>query len=412
MRSLLGLMVLLTALPGVASGQPVDLSPGQSVYVADEQSRLRAAPSTRSDVLASLERGRWLEVVQTGELLVIQGRGAPWVQVRDPWAPDSDAPFVTPTSGWVWGGLLLPIPEGLSPPSVANWERVVVRVDPHTRELDLDGGDGEAVAWATHFDPDRKGTPRTLEIAEWLRLGATPARSWKLVGWRRLTRLAVIDLVDGLTWLQVEGQGNRRQNRILLRPSLLDAPVLDLDHDTGGAPHRRATTLLLVDAAADGIDELAVLEVTSDDTGQPLERGLSRFALTTEGPQPIGEPLVRSALMPAPNLVIESVEVARRRGLAHITLAVRSEAAATAATQVVIESWGERPGGPSGLSRSSRSVTRAELPALVPGRVAEVVLEAPLSRGWGRFAVEATVVPATVESQLDDNRKLVVVELQ
>jgi hypothetical protein len=412
MRSPLRLALLLAVLaPLHAHAQLPGLSPGQGVYVTDEQTRLRAAPSTSSDVLASLERGRWLEVVQTGEALVVQGRSATWVQVRDPWAPDSDATFVTPTGGWVWGGLLLPVPAGLSPPSIANWERVVVRVDPHTRELDLDGGDGEAVAWATHFDPDREGTPRTLEIAEWMRLGTTPAKSWKLVGWRRLTRLAVIDLPDGVTWLQIEGQGNRRQSRVLLRPSLMDAPALDLDHDTGNGPSWRTTTLLMVDSDADGVDELTVLEVTSDAAGQAVERGLSRFALTTAGPQQLGEPLVRSALMPAPNLVLESIDVHARRGRARITLQVRSEAAGTEDTQVVVKSWGERAGGPSGLSRSSQVVTRAAVPALVPGRVAEVVLSAPLERGWARLAVEATIVPSTVESQLNDNRKLVVVEL-
>lgn len=412
MRALCAATALLALGPIRAVAQSTSaFEPGGSVYVTDEQTRLRAAPSTRSDVLASLERGRWLEVVGTGDVLEIRGRAAPWIQVRDPWAPEAGAAFLTPTSGWVWGGLLHPLPEGLSPPSVANWERVVIRVDPHTREIDLAGGDGEAVAWAVHFDPDRDGAPRTLEVAEWMRLGAAPSRSWKLVGWRRLARMAVVPLPDGLTWLQLEGQGNRRQSRILLRASLLDVPTLDLDHDIGVAAGHRSTSLLWVDTDEDGVDEVTVLEVTSDDLGRPIERGLSRFALAAKGPRPLGNPMVRSALMPAPNLVVEGIEVARRGGGAAITVRVRSEAASAAATDVVVRTWGERPGGRVGLERSALSVTRGALPALVPGRVAEVMLDAPLERGWPSLAVDATIVPADVESQLDDNHHRVIAEL-
>ncbi len=402
-------VALVASLPLRALAATAPLPPGQAVYVTDEQTRLRATPG--GDVLGSLERGRWLEVVATGEPLRLHGRTAPWIQVRDPWAPNEDGPFVSPTGGWVWGGLLLPVPDGVSPPSVANWERVVIRVDPHTRELDLGGGDGEAVAWAAHFDPDQEGTPRTLEVAEWMRLGAAPARSWKLVGWRRLGRLAVLPLKDGLTWLQVEGEGSRRQSRVLLRASLLDLPVLDLDGDTGGSTHRRATSLLFVDSDGDGVDDLTVLEVLYDESGRPVERGLSCFALTSEGPRAVADPVVRSALMPAANLGIEGIDVAQRRGLVRITLQVRSQSAGSAATEVVIRTWGERPGGPAGLRRSAPSVTRAALPPLVPGRVTEVVLDRALEAGWPLLTVDATIVPSTVESQLDDNRKKVTVAL-
>lgn len=397
------LLLLLTGF-GLREGHAQALTPGGGVYVTDEQTRLRAGPSTHHDVLASLERGRWLEVVELGGELTVGGVSAPWVRVRDPWAPETDAPFSAPTAGWVWGGLLRPIPEDVAAPSVANWERVLVRVDPHTRALALEG-DGEAVAWAAHFDPDREGRPRTLEVAEWLRLGAAPARSWQLVGWRRLARLSVIPVEDGLSWLRIEGEGHRRQRRILLRPSLLEGEVLDL----GGDRTQGATQLLTLQ---DGqTTELVVLEVTKDEGGQPLQRGMTRFALIADGPQPLADPAVRSALMPAPNLLVEGVSAVRRGAICDVRVAVRNEAAGADSTRLLVRAWGERVVR-GAIERGAVITVEAELPALVPGRVAEVTAEVPLARSWSRLALELTVVPVPIESRLDDNRKRVAIEPQ
>ena len=404
-RGALLVCTLLLGLTGLAPRPGHALDVGTSVYVTDEETRLRAGPATGTDVLASLERGRWLQVQEVGPAAQIGGLEAPWIRVSDPWAPETDAPFLAPTSGWVWGGLLRPIPAELTQPSVANWERVVVRVDPHTRALDLDSADGQAVAWAVHFDPDREGSPRTLEVAEWMRLGAAPTRSWTLVGWRRLASLSVVPLPEGLTWLRIEGEGNRRQRRTLLRPSLLDAQALDLDWSGAGA---RSTELLFTDLDGDGGDELVLLETSFDDQGQPLERGLSRFALTAEGPAPLEDPVVRNALMPAPNLIVESVSTVRAGATVVLTVRVRSEAAGAAASTLVVRSWGERR--ESEATRGPLQRTTAPVPALVPGQIVEVPLSIEVERGWPLVGIEATIVPVAVESRLDDNRWRATVE--
>ena len=395
-----------------AVGQAAEVSPflaGSNVYVTDEETRLRAAPSTHSDTLASLERGRWLEVVALGAPLTIAGVWAPWVQVRDPWAPEGDSPFLAPTSGWVWGGLLRPIPETLPAPSVANWERVIVRVDPHSRLLDQTGKGGEAVAWAVHFEPDRDGAPRTLELAEWLRLGAAPTASWRLVGWRRLGRLSILAGRDAITWLRLEGEGNRRQARVLLRPSLLDAPPLDLD-GSGRSGQPTATTVLPVDVDGDGTDELAVLETPADSSQVPIQRGLSWFALTAKGAELLGEPVVRGALMPSPNLLVESVAATRAaRHELVVVVVVRNEAAGAPASELILRASGRRVVD-GVVHRGEPVVSRGQLPALVPDRIYELRFAVPLETEWDGVDLEATVVPVPVEERLDDNRKRITIE--
>ncbi|MES2703322.1 MAG: hypothetical protein V4649_11820 [Bacteroidota bacterium] len=104
--SLLTLLLAFISLPAYSQeeyqnfGQAYAFEPRQQVYVFDTAT-IRLSPDPRAELMIRVAPGRSLFVVQTGKMLTINNKSAPWVQVTY----HSGGPVL---KGFVWSGQLSP----------------------------------------------------------------------------------------------------------------------------------------------------------------------------------------------------------------------------------------------------------------------------------------------------------------
>lgn len=380
-------MLLLLALllaPPVQAGAAME--PGQAVLVQSGGTRLRVEPSLRADVVTELEEGRWLELVSVGELATVAGVEAPWLQVRDPWAPMGDGLLAGPWEGWVWGGLVGAAPEEVPEVTHALWDRLFA---------DPGGGAGPRM-WALRPAADQPGV---VEVGEWTGTAQAPDRVRPLVGWQAIDSIHRQDPGNGRTWLWLIGRGDDGHRRGQLVPTSCDAEPLEVILSGEPAPGQRLRgSLYLIDLEGDGQHEAVVQWVRSGADGEVHERHFAPFQLDADGTvrQAPGAQ-VRDALLPPPDLAVRAVGLRRSGRQAFAVVTVANAGARSEPTRLDV-SVAARVGGQDLL-------VRADLPALAPGEERELELPVGLPRGTvGGFLVDAVVVPTGVEADLGNNR--------
>ena len=349
--------------------------------------RLRAEASLRSDVVTVLEAGRWLELLAVGELATVAGIEAPWLRVRDPWAPLGDGLLAGDWRGWVWGGLVGPAPDDLPEVTHALWDRLFATPA---------GGEGPRM-WALRPAADQPGV---VEVGEWTGSGQAPDRLRPLDGWLSIDSIHRQDPGNGRVWLWLTGRGSDGHRRGQLVPAGCAAAPLEVALTAEPSPGQQLRGgLYLIDLDGDGVDEALVQWVLTDAAGEIVQRHFAPFALAADGTtsQSPGAQ-VREALLPAPDLQVRAVALRRQRSdgaLVEVTLF--NGGARSTATRLDVSV--------AGSAMAEPTVHRAEVPALSPGQEVRLELAVDLGRrGSGRFLVEALVVPRGVEVELANNR--------
>lgn len=352
-------MLLSLLIPCLAQAQA---APGEAVRVNVDGAWLRVGPSTSADGVQLLEAGRWLELQERGPDDTIGAETAPWWSVSDPWAADEGA------RGWVWGGLLDPLPEGLPSLEKTLWDRALVL-----------GAEGPVSVVAVHRD--RVGG--SLELAWWDRGSQTASGRRTLEGWTRFDGAWLKPTGAPRPWIWLDGeskQGDQGQLLSLaeadeLMPVLIEAP----GHDS---------ELLLVDLDGDGVQEAVVLVTETSPNGRVARRRYESFSLTERGAAlGRGDAEELAGLLDAPDLELTelSVQGDEIRALVHNT------GSSSRPTAVLARFADGAPGVHS----------RRPLPALMPGQTLPISL--PLPPGAGTLLV--TVLPASIESVLSNNRR-------
>ena len=391
----------LTASPALAAPGP---EVGAAVYVSGRGVRLRAGPSASTDVLAELEQGRWLAVDEVGDSATFDTHAAPWIRVSDPFAPLAASPFVGASAGWVWGGLVQTVPDATSPPSLANWERLILRVDPATGLVSPASERGEAVAWALHVNPGSESQPRTLEVGEWLRLGTTASRTWTALGWRSVSLLTTVEPGDGGAWLLIHGVAADGSDRIELRPSMLPGAGLVLDVRSTTQTGRGQVDLLWEDVDGDGVTELITLEHREDARGATVGLTLQSYTLRAGVVGALAEAVNHEPLLPAPNLRLEAPTIHRVSGRASATFNVVCDGAARPAGTLVVRATA-LSGWSGGPRRTlGESVQRLAVPAMLPDQQVSITADVPLAlHDAAQLIVQGVVLPQGPEAKLLDN---------
>jgi hypothetical protein len=387
---LVAALVLACSLaPSPADADPLaGLEAGAAVVVIEGGSRLRTAPTTRSDVVTGLEQGRVLELVERGETATIAGVDAPWVRVRDPWAPLSGV-LAGPWEGWVWGGLLAPSPAGTPEVTHALWDRMFAAA----------GSDGATPrAWGLRSAAERDGA---LELGEWIDADPAPDRIRQLEGWTVVEAVHLKEPGGDRPWLWVLGRSAEGQRRGLLIPTGSDAEPLDLVLSTdldGG--QRLDGEFFLIDLDGDGVDEAVVQWVRRGADGEPIERHFAPFELAADGTSRPGRGQLRDALLPPPDLRITGVVVEAVGRRARLEIRVVNDGSRSEPTRLEV-----RVSPVDGRGRTATVEAELPLPALSAEETRELDLEVDLPRGaWGRCYLEVLAVPVGVELGLDNNR--------
>ena len=380
------MLTLGLAATAVAGSPAAPLEVGGAVLVREAGTRLRSEPTLRSDVIAELEEGRWLELVATGEVATIAGLEALWLHVRDPWAPMGDGLLAGPWEGWVWGGLIEPAPSAVPEVTHALWDRVFA----------LSGGGPGLLMWALRPATD---DPGALELGEWHASTQAPTRIRRLHGWQAVDSIHRREPGTDRIWLWLSGRGDDGRGRGQLVPTDSDAAPLDVVLRSELAEGQRLRgSLFLIDLEGDGRDEAVVQWVRTDRSGVVLERHFAPFILEADGtsrPGPGGQ--VREALLPPPDLQVRGVELLRRSGEPVVVVTVANAGARSEPTRldVAITPRGD----------DLETLHRAAVRGLAPGEELEIELTVALTRDRGAAVlVDALVVPAGVELDLGNNR--------
>lgn len=366
-------------------GEP-PLEAGQALLVREGGTRLRAGPSLRDDVVTTLEEGRWLELVAVGEPATLSGVEAPWLQVRDPWAPMGDGLLAGPWEGWVWGGLVGPAPEEVPKVTHALWDRLFA----------VPEGDVGPRMWALRPAAD---SPGVVEVGEWTGTSQAPDRVRPLAGWQSIDAVHRQDPGNGRVWLWITGRGERGRVRGQLVPTGSDAEPLEVLLSGEPAPGQWLRgDLYLVDLDGDGRDEAVVQWARSDADAEVIERHFAPFDLADDGtvaPAPGAQ--VRDALLPPPDLKVRQVGLRRSGRKVLAVVSVVNAGARSEPTRLDVKV--------APKSRGAQVRARADVPALAPGEewLLEVPLELPRATALG-FLVDAVVVPTGVEADLGNNR--------
>jgi hypothetical protein len=380
------LLSLLVCSPLLAGPAAPILEPGAAVLVLEGGTRLRSEPSLRADVITDLEEGRWLELVAIGEPQVVAGLQAPWLQVRDPWAPLGDGMLAGPWDGWVWGGLVGPAPASAPQITHALWDRAFAVPE---------RGPGPLM-WALRPAADEPGV---VELGEWTGPTQAPDRIRPLRGWQAIDAIHRRDPGNGRIWLWLTGRGDAGQGRGQLVPTGVDAEPLEVM--LSGEPAEGQLLrgrLFLIDLEGDGQDEAVVQWIRFDRDGEVLDRHFAPFVLEADGSsRPGAGGQVREALLPPPDLRIRAVDLQRSGGGVVAVVAVVNSGARSGPTRLDVTVAPRADGQEVQL--------RGEVPALVPGEELEIRLPISLPRGGtGTFLVDALVVPVGVEADLGNNR--------
>lgn len=338
--------------------------------------------------MAELEQGRWLQVVARGDVETIGTTTAPWFQVRDPWAPLGNGPLAGPWEGWIWGGLLGPLPAGLPELTPALWDRVLVADEAEP---------GRPSMWALRPAADEPGV---VEIGEWSDPSPTPGLIRRQEGLAGIDAVHRLDPGNGRTWLWITGTGLVGETTGQLVPTGCQLPslVVTLDAETV-LGRRERTRLYLVDLDADGVQE-AILHGTEEDAASVVRRSYSFLRLGADGridgPEGVE---VRDGLLPPPDLAVRSVTIDVAASPATVFLTLANDGSRSDPTRLEIRVAG------SGTSASAPLLSILDLPSLAPAEERRITVPVVVPRTSGRrFLVEVLVVPTGVESSLDNNR--------
>lgn len=337
--------------------------PGDEVVVDASGLRLRAEPSLGGDVVAQLERGRWLRVIDSGPEQHIGARRAPWLRVVDPFAPDDGAV----REGWVWGALLQPLPRDAPRPDPVNWYRAVVSASPQGPRL-----------WTLHLPrEDATGAP---ELGLWSAGDPGPSQVRPLPPWRSVEALHQRDVGRGRVWLWLQGvdtQGRAVGSLVPGDTVGTDALVVPLQD---GAERSR---FYLFDLDGDAVLEAVTLRESRDRWGRVDAWTLQAWSLGADGQLALRQRWERGGLMPLPDPRV--VRAGREGGAIRVVLA--NDGALSVASQLEIRLGGTR--------------RRVPVEALVPGE--RRIVHVPGTDGPGG-TLEVVWIPAEVEADLDNNR--------